>query len=383
VTVAHSTIVGAATPAISTTSTSTTTSTTLTTATAATSTLACATNLVSTWSLTRVVRETIVVSAQGSSLASLTQAARQGYGGFLLFGTSAPAALPATLRSLARLEPARTAPMVMTDDEGGGIIRFPALVGTWPWAQIMGATMTPAQITRQAQRVGAAMAHAGLNVDLAPVADVDGRAQYPGGANPDGLRSFGGSPARVGVDVVAFARGLTSAHVLAVVKHFPGLGGATGNTDVAPAATLPWSTLRHGGLAPFRAAIAAGVTAVMMSNATVPGLSTLPAGLSPAVVSYLRHDLGFGGLIMTDALSAVAVSARHLSVAQASVAALVAGVNQVLNGNPASPALALQTASLTTASVVAAVSDGRLTRARLVDDAAHVLVATNPHPCGG
>jgi beta-N-acetylhexosaminidase len=230
--------------------------------------LVCASKTVATWSLTRVARETVVVSAQATSLASLTSAAAQGYGGFLLFGASAPSALVPTLASLRRLEPDRLVPMVMTDDEGGGIIRFPNLVGQWPWAQVMGSTMSTAQILAQGQKVGAAMARVGLNVDLAPVADVDGRAVWPGESNPDGLRSFGGSPAKDALDVTAFATGLGRSHVLAVVKHFPGLGGTSPDTDYGPASTKSWAVLQSTGLLPFRAAIASGVGAIMMSNAT-------------------------------------------------------------------------------------------------------------------
>ncbi|NNN08922.1 MAG: glycoside hydrolase family 3 protein [Acidimicrobiaceae bacterium] len=343
--------------------------------------LSCARTIVSTWSLTRVARETVVVSVQASDLARVTGAASQGYGGFLLFGATAPTSLPTTIRSFAHLEPDARAPMVMSDDEGGGIIRFANLVGRWPWAQVMGSTMTPVQITQVGHHVGAALAAVGVNVDLAPVADVDGRPQWPSAANPDGLRSFGGSPTRDGVDVVAFANGLRSAHVLAVVKHFPGLGHATGNTDYAPAATQPWPTLQSTGLVPFRRAIASGVDAVMMSNASVPGLTTLPAGLSAVAVAQLRNQLGFHGLIMSDALGAGAITARHLSIAQASVDALAAGVDQVLAVNPHSFQQSLQTASLTTAAIVAAVAHGTLTRTLLVVAAAQVLAATNTLSC--
>jgi len=356
---------------------------TLSAATPTTSNLACATRVVSTWSLTRVARETVVVSAQASSLASLTSSAAQGYGGFLLFGSLAPATLPVTLASLRGLEPDRLVPMVMTDDEGGGIIRFPNLVGHWPWAQVMGSTMTPARIVAQGERVGAAMVRAGLNVDLAPVADVDGRAEFPGSANPDGYRSFGGSPTVDAADVAAFATGLLRAHVVAVVKHFPGLGGSTRSTDYGPANTRPWSEMKSTALVPFRRAISSGVTAIMMSNAVVPGLTTIPASLSPVAVGYLRHTMGFHGLIMTDSLSAGAISAVHLSPAQASVVSLAAGVDQVLNGNPSSPALALQTASMTTAAIVAAVESGKLSRSQLVQAAAQVVASTNTLSCLG
>ena len=341
-------------------------------------TLSCATTVVSTWSLTRVARETVVVSAQATQLSQGTLAASQGYGGFILVGASAPASLATTIARLATLEPGHFAPLVMSDDEGGGIIRCPTLVGQWPWPQTMGATMTPAQIQATGRRAGLAMARAGLNTDLAPVADVDGRAVEPGEQDPDGFRSFGGSPSKDATDVVAFARGLASAHVLAVVKHFPGLGGTSPDTDYGPAATKSWSTLQTTGLVPFRAAIAAGVGAIMMSNASIPGLTTLPAGLSAAAVTALRSQLHFSGLIMTDALGAGAISARHLSVSAAAVLALAAGVDEVLGTSPTSPAQALQVASAMTAAIVSAVEHGRLTRARLVAAAAQVLVASHP-----
>jgi beta-N-acetylhexosaminidase len=212
---------------------------------------------------------------------------------------------------------------------------------------------------------------------------VDGRAVWPGATNPDGLRSFGGSATNAAADVVAFASGLMSVHVLAVVKHFPGLGYATGSTDNAPAATQPWSVLQRTGLVPFRRAIASGVDAIMMSNASIPGLTTLPAGLSPAAVAELRNQLGFRGLIMSDALGAGAITARHLTIAQASVDALSAGVDQVLATNPSSFQRSLQTASLTTTSIVAAVEHGTLTRALLVGAAAQVLASTNSLSCAG
>ena len=132
--------------------------------------------------------------------------------------------------------------------------------------------------------------------------DVDARAQYPGQANPDGYRSFSGVPSLAATDGTAFMKGLQEAGVLSVVKHFPGLGYATRNTDYGPAATLSWAKLQSTGLVPFRQAIADGATAVMMSNARIPGLTSLPAGISPVAVQALRTTLGFKGLIVTDSL---------------------------------------------------------------------------------
>ena len=207
-------------------------------------------------------------------------AARAGYGGLLLFGTTASANFVTDVAALQHETPNGDVMMIMTDQEGGGVERLTNLVATLPWAQTMGKNLTANEITAEGLRVGRSMRAAGVNTDLAPVLDVDGRSVEPGARDPDGYRSFSGVPATAASDGVAFMKGLSAAGVTSVVKHFPGLGGATGNTDYGPAATLPWPQLRSTGLIPFEAAVRAGATAVMISNARVPGLSSLPSSLS-------------------------------------------------------------------------------------------------------
>ncbi len=225
------------------------------------------------------------------------------------------------------------------------------------------------------------MKAAGINTDLAPVADVDGRAVEPGENDPDGYRSFSGVPAKAAADDVAFAKGLREAAVLAVVKHFPGLGGATGDTDYRPAATLPWSTLMTTGLVPFRSAINSGVTAVMVSNASVPGLTPLPSSISPDVISYLRDQLGFSGVILTDSLSAGALSAIHLGVPAASAKALEAGADMVLAGSPPSAGAALQLAAEISSALQEAEKAGALPLSTLQSAAALDLASINTLNC--
>lgn len=345
--------------------------------------LACATQVVSTWSVARLANETIAVSINAANIGALGPAARTGYGGILLVGSSAPAHFAGIVATLQRETPEKYAMLVMTDEEGGGVQRLANLLVTAPWAQTMGKNLTPAQITAEGKKVGLSMQAAGVNTDLAPVLDVDGRAVYPGATNPDGYRSFGGVPSRVASDGVAFLNGLREAGVTAVVKHFPGLGGSTGNTDYGPAATVPWSTLKSTGLVPFAAAVSGGATAVMVSNATVPGLSTLPSSISPVVIRVLRQQLGFGGLIMTDSLGAGALSALHLSVPAASVKALQAGADLTLAGTPQSPLASLQLAQLTSNAIQKAVSDGSLPLATLQGAAAQVLASRNQVSCPG
>jgi beta-N-acetylhexosaminidase len=350
---------------------------------ATTTNLACASQIVSAWTTTQLADETIAVPVEATNIGALAPAARAGYGGILLFGTTAPASMPQVLATLQRERPGHYAWMVMTDEEGGGVERLTNVVGSFPWAQTMGKNLKAAQITAIARRVGTALSAAGVNTDLAPVLDVDGRAQYPGEANPDGYRSFSGVASLAATDATAFMKGLQQAGVLSVVKHFPGLGYSTRNTDYGSAATLSWAKLQTTGLVPFRQAIADGATAVMMSNAGVPGLSSLPAGLSPAVVQYLRTTLGFTGLIVTDSLSAGAISALHLAEPAASVIALAAGDDLILFGSPTSVPASLALAAKISTAIVNAVTKGTLAKSTLIAAAAQDLAARNHLICAG
>ncbi|HLK44851.1 MAG TPA: glycoside hydrolase family 3 N-terminal domain-containing protein, partial [Acidimicrobiales bacterium] len=146
------------------------------------------------WSLARLAAQTVAVPVQAANVGALAPEVRTGYGGILLFGTSAPPSLGATLARLQAETPQKLGLLVMTDEEGGGVLRLDNLVAAFPWARTMAATMTPAQITALARRVGAQLRAAGVTMDLAPVLDVDGRDVEPGAKDPDGYRSFGGSP---------------------------------------------------------------------------------------------------------------------------------------------------------------------------------------------
>ncbi len=282
------------------------------------------------------------------------------------------------------------APLVMADVEGGGIQRLQGAVDAFPWPRELTATKSVGEIRDLARIVGQEMMRAGVNVDLAPVVDLDDR-RGPSIANPDGSRSFSINPAVAGAYGVAFMHGLRDAGVVPVVKHFPGLGGSTQNTDYGPAATRPWSQLRTTGLKPFIAEIAANAPAIMISNAYVPGLTTKPASVSRAVVhDLLRTQLGFSGLVVTDSLSAGAIRAAGYTVAQAAAAAIEAGADLVLFGSTLTPA---DTALLSPANVAAtrqtiisalaaAVATGELTPPRLDEAVAHVLVAKGVNVCG-
>ncbi len=343
--------------------------------------LVCARRLVGGWAVARLADEVVAVSIDAGHVGALGPAAHAGFGAVLVFGERAPAAFSSVVARLQTMTPGGLEMLVMSDEEGGGVARLTNLVAAPPWAKTMGSRFDPARIRLAGERLGASMVAAGLNVDLAPVLDVDPSAAYPGRRDPDGLRSFSGVPATVAADGTAFAQGLAAAGVTAVAKHFPGLGGATGNTDYGPAATRPWPQLVGADLAPFAAAIAAGVPAVMVANARVPGLTARPASLSPVVYRYLRERMGFRGLTMTDSLSAGAISAVGLSVPAASVEAVAAGADLVLAGPSPTPAAALALARATASAIAAAVTAGDVARATLVDAAARVVATRNALSC--
>lgn len=363
-----------------TTSTSTTNPTTATTVSGAAN-LACAVQLVTGWPLVQLANETIVVSVNAGNLGAMVPAATAGYGGLLLFGGSAPTTMAATISRVQLRTWDKFPMMVMTDEEGGGVQRLTNVVGSIPWAQTMGRNLNASQIMGEGSRIGAALLANGVNVDLAPVLDIDARSVEPGAGDPDGLRSFGATPGVVAADGTAFMAGLTKANVTSVVKHFPGLGGSSRNTDYGPATTEPWPVLEKTALVPFENAIAHGAEAVMLSNASVPGLTPLPASLSPVVVQYLRQRLGFRGLIITDSLSAGAIGALHLAVPAAAVKALLAGANMVLYGSPTSAASSLALAQRTSAALVSAVTSGAMPRSTLVNDAARIVATRNTVSC--
>ena len=283
--------------------------------------------------MSRLVRQVLAAPVDMSQLAAADGLVHDGVGGLLLFGAAPPADLGQQLAALRATAPSHIAPLVMTDEEGGAIQRLAALVGPVPSARHMAQTMTAQQITTLARRIGTRLSAAGVTMDLAPVLDLDD-GDGPNAVDADGTRSFSLDSSITAADGLAFARGLQTGHVIPVVKHFPGLGSATGNTDDGPASTLPWQLLRSSGLLPFKAAIDAGMPAIMVSNATVPGLSSTPASVSRTVVTgLLRHRLGFEGLVMTDSLSAHALSDAGYPLGRAVVEALRAGDDLILFGS--------------------------------------------------
>jgi beta-N-acetylhexosaminidase len=336
------------------------------------------TAVLSTWSLERRAAQLVVVPAEEDDVLAVQSLVAAGAGGLILYGSAAPPALPANLAALRKTAEDGVPPLVMTDEEGGEVQRMANLVGSLPWPRTMAATMTVAQVRALAERIGRRMRAAGVTMNLAPVLDLSD-SSGPDTAHPDGPRSFSISGPIAAAYGLAFAQGMLQAGVIPVVKHFPGLGRASYNTDYGPASVPPLSVLEAGALRPFQAAIAAGAPAVMVGNVSIPGLTgTLPASLSERVVTgLLRHQLRFRGLILTDSLSALAVQDAGYTVPQAAARAIEAGADMVLF-DTADPAA---TVNAIIASIVTAVTSHRMTVTRLDGAVENVLRAKDVSLC--
>jgi beta-N-acetylhexosaminidase len=214
--------------------------------------------------------------------------------------------------------------LIMVDQEGGDI-RTVAHVGPRAGQPFQGSA---ASVRRSARATGRGLRAAGVNVNLAPVADV------PRPGSVMATRSFEGDERGIAARTRAAVGGLREANVAATAKHFPGLGGATVNTDDGP------STIRtpvDRDLVPFRAAVGGAVPLVMLSHASYPALdSHRIASQSRAIATgLLRRRLGFGGVIVTDSLEAPAVLARS-GVAPAAERSIRAGADLILMTGSAS-----------------------------------------------
>jgi beta-N-acetylhexosaminidase len=276
-----------------------------------------------------------------------------------------PYALAAFLNRMQRL--ARVPLMVGADFERGASMRVSGTTA-FPPAMAFGAAGDP-ELTRFEGEVAAREARAlGIQWVYAPVADVNN--------NPDNpiinIRSFGENPQDVAAHVKAFIEGAHSDkrnYVLTTAKHFPGHGDTAVDTHLSLAeVTADRARLEALELVPFRAAIQAGVDSIMTGHVAVPALAPqdVPATLSPAILTgLLRDELGFKGLVITDALGMGAI-VNGYGAGDAAVRALEAGADTLLM--PADADAAIR-------AVVAAVGSGRLARQRIQASVERVLAA--------
>ena len=290
----------------------------------------------------------------------------EGLAGVTVFGPNIGG--PGQLAALTgRLRSAAAEPLIAIDEEGGDVTRIGHAGGSvYPGNAALGAVDDTGLTRAVYHALGTDLAALGINVDLAPSADVNTAADNP----VIGTRSFGSDPELVARHAAAAVTGLQSAGVAACAKHFPGHGSTRTDThDAVALVDAELAVLEQRDLPPFAAAIAAGVRAVMPGHLRVPGLTgDLPASLSAAALTgLLRGDLGFTGVIISDALEMRAVS-EPFGLPEAAVRAVAAGTDLLCLGRDQDQLSYLAVRG----ALIAAVASGRLPGARLEEAAARV-----------
>ena len=251
-------------------------------------------------------------------------------------------------------------------EEGGTISRLanhPLFdVPAFPPMETLALAGDPEKAYTAGKTIGAYLLDYGLDINYAPVADVN--------TNPDnpiiGSRAFGSDPALAAVFVTRFLDGLHESHCLGCIKHFPGHRDTDTDTHTGYAETRKtWEELLACAMLPFRAGIQAGAELVMTAHIAAPNItgSEIPATLSRLLLTdKLRGELGFQGVIITDALEMKAISEKYSS-SEAAIRSLEAGADVLLMPSDYREAFD---------GVVAAVETGRVPETRIDESVARI-----------
>lgn len=286
-------------------------------------------------------------------------------GGFVLFSCDFEGHAPDSIRSeLSGLQAASSLPLLIAvDEEGGTVVRV-----SCHSAFRNGRFLSPRNYFRQGgidavlaaeEEKATLLKSLGINVNLAPVADI---APAPGSFMYD--RSLGQDPETTGIFVAGAVQAMSEAQVGSVLKHFPGYGSNADTHTGSARDERTLEALEKADLIPFRAGIEAGCGAIMVSHNTVAAFDPeLPASLSPKVCDYLRQELGFEGVIITDDLAMGAV-ADLFSPGEAAVLAIQAGNDLLCCSDYATQYEA----------VLNAVLDGRISIDRLNEAVTRILL---------
>ncbi len=289
--------------------------------------------------------------ASESSRELVSEVRDLGVGGLVVFRSE----LESIPRLLNELQAAATVPLLVSADvERGMAFRVPEGTVPLPWAMAVGASRSEAAARFTGEvtaREGRAL---GIHWALAPVADVNNNP-----ANPViNIRSYGEDPELVSRMVRSYIEGARQGGMLTTAKHFPGHGDtSTDSHHERPVVGVDRERLEAVELLPFRAAVAAGVDSIMTAHVALPAIdaSGAPATLSPAIShALLRDELGFTGLVVTDALEMAGI--RPAWAGEAAVRSVLAGADVVLL--PSDVRVAIQ-------SLVRAIEEGQLTEERL------------------
>jgi beta-N-acetylhexosaminidase len=256
--------------------------------------------------------------------------------------------------------------LLAADEEGGQVQRYRDVVGRIPSAQRQATTMSPDDVRTMWTTHAQGLSDWGVDLVFAPVVDV--------GHGPGiGSRAFSADPEVVAEYGQATAEGIAAAGLVPVLKHFPGHGSSSGDSHYALVEGPDIAQLRATDLVPYRAILGELPAGVMVGHTTVPGFSEQPSSQSGRAISgLLVGELGFDGLIVSDALGMAA--SGQPTQGDALVGFIAAGGDLGIVG----PGGSVEGRS----AMRAALDDGTVTEDRLNDAAAAVLSAKGIDPCG-
>jgi beta-N-acetylhexosaminidase len=326
--------------------------------------------------LEQKVGQVFMLGFEGTSLNDSNRALIHGLhlGGVTLFGRNIESA--AQLASLDRDLQTIADPVplfISVDQEGGLVVRVTDGATIFPGNMAVGATGDPALARQVAEASAAELLAMGVNMDLAPVVDVNTNPLNP----VIGVRAFGSSADLVTQFATQAVEGMQSTGICAVAKHFPGHGDTSvdSHRDL-PVVPHPLARLESLELLPFQAAMQAGVDGIMTAHLFLPAIEPeqdLPATLSHHVLTDLLRDrLGYQGLILTDALDMQAIK-KDRGAASAAVDAFEAGADMLLiAGTNADDRMQLGDDP---PALLAAVQSGRISEARLDASVLRILIA--------
>ena len=275
-------------------------------------------------------------SVDGADPTTLAAVADQHVAGIFLHGRSAAgaAATAALVAQFTAVHDAASPRLWVATDQEGGDVQVLSGDGFEPMpTALTSAQRDDATLRADAARWGAQLAAAGVDMNLAPVADIVTSPEVARDNKPIGIlnREYGFDEATVATKAGVFAQGMRDAGVLPTLKHFPGLGRVTGNTDYASDVVDTEVGADSPDVSVYRTLLAQGPAVVMMSTAVYDRIDPgAPAAFSaPVVTGLLRGELGFDGVVMTDDLSAPEQVARW-SPADRATLAVDAGVDLLL-----------------------------------------------------
>lgn len=306
----------------------------------------------------RHVAATLLPGFEGTTLPQWLDARlRAGLGGVCLFGENV-ASLPQLRALTSAILAANPLAVIAIDEEGGDVTRLFFDTGSpFPGNAVLGRWDDPSATEAVGRAVGVSLRDIGCTVTFAPDADINSNPNNP----VIGVRSFGVDPDLVSRHTAAWVRGVQSAGIAACAKHFPGHGDTAQDSHLAlPVVDRSLDELRERELKPFQAAIDAGTRTIMTSHILLPQLDgTGPATFSRRIVQgLLRDELGFDGVVVTDALDMRGASGET-GIPEAAVRALAAGCDLLCIGTKNTDA---QLAQIEDA-VLAAIDQGRLDEA--------------------